>query len=140
MYGVFGTLASFIIISVFMYLTLGFAMFKMEVSVCAHAAAALPRGKTHNMHSRWRGPGPLGVSTAQVLSSCLQAAIWPWGGLQVGCCCAQWLSGGQQLGGHAWQEAALGQMQAGSCTALCCVRQVVGGTRRSQGGSGRSHT
>jgi hypothetical protein len=31
MYGVFGTLASFIIISVFMYLTLGFAMFKMEV-------------------------------------------------------------------------------------------------------------
>lgn len=31
MYGVFGTLASFIIISVFMYLTLGFALFKMEV-------------------------------------------------------------------------------------------------------------
>lgn len=33
MYGVFGTLASFIIISVFMYLTLGFAMFKMEVGL-----------------------------------------------------------------------------------------------------------
>lgn len=31
MYGVFGTLTSFIIISVFMYLTLGFAMFKIEV-------------------------------------------------------------------------------------------------------------
>lgn len=31
MYGVFGTLTSFIIISVFMYLTLGFAMFNIEV-------------------------------------------------------------------------------------------------------------
>lgn len=31
MYGVFGTLASFLFISVFMYLTLGFAMFKIEV-------------------------------------------------------------------------------------------------------------
>lgn len=37
MYGVFGTLASFIIISVFMYLTLGFAMFKMEVRVSGGA-------------------------------------------------------------------------------------------------------
>lgn len=33
MYGVFGTLASFLFISVFMYLTLGFAMFKIEVGL-----------------------------------------------------------------------------------------------------------
>lgn len=33
MYGVFGTLTSFLFISVFMYLTLGFAMFKIEVGL-----------------------------------------------------------------------------------------------------------
>lgn len=47
MSGVFGTLASFIIISLFMYLTLGFALFKMEVSwlqgagVCYRRAGCL---------------------------------------------------------------------------------------------------
>lgn len=48
MYGVFGTLASFLIISVFMYLTLGFAMFKMEVSrssvFCCHGLSTSVRG------------------------------------------------------------------------------------------------
>jgi hypothetical protein len=44
LYGVFGTLASFAIISIFMYGALGFALFKLEV-----------RGSCHKHHLSCRG-------------------------------------------------------------------------------------
>ena len=58
-FGVFGTLASFIIISTFMYLTLGFAMFKMEVGqlACVCVATGGGGGWPGSARGGWGGGG-----------------------------------------------------------------------------------